>query len=115
MVDGDTPCLGMLYESMDRCKKSIQRALNNVEAKCMEIWETVDSRWKMMHTPLYAAACYLEPKLFHIDRQANDSTSSSQQQISEDMVTGVVDELEADFVDDELGSDTDDDDATTTS
>ncbi|GLJ22064.1 hypothetical protein SUGI_0413480 [Cryptomeria japonica] len=128
MVDGDTPCLGMLYESMDRCKESIQRALNNVEAEYMEIWETVDSRWKMMHTPLHAAACYLEPKLFHIDRQAdpeimpgfyeaisrsaNDSTSSSQQQISEGMVTGVADEPEDDFVDDELGSDTDDDDAT---
>ncbi|GLJ48279.1 hypothetical protein SUGI_1019210 [Cryptomeria japonica] len=240
MVDGDTPCLGMLYESMDRCKESIQRALNNVEAEYMEIWETVDSRWKMMHTPLHAAACYLEPKLFHIDRQANpeimpgfyeaisrfeqdrtiaglirdqswkyrraeglfgieaarddmtrdevpgyrwwmsygaqnpelqcfairilsqganssacernwscfdhihskkrnkllsrklgdfvyirsnlklfmnrsanDSTSSSQQRISEGMVTGVADEPEDDFVDDELGSDTDHDDATT--
>ncbi|GLJ27388.1 hypothetical protein SUGI_0537520 [Cryptomeria japonica] len=128
MVDGDTPCLGMLYESMDRCKESIQRALNNVEAEYMEIWETVDSRWKMMHTPLHASACYLEPKLFHIDRQAdpeimprfyeaisrsaNDSTSSSQQQISEGMVTGVADEPKDDFVDDELGSDTDDDDAT---
>ncbi|GLJ35383.1 hypothetical protein SUGI_0711590 [Cryptomeria japonica] len=201
----------------------------------MEIWETVDFRWKMMHTPLHATACYLEPKLFHIDRQAdleimpgfyeaisrfeqdrtiaglirdqswkykraeglfgieaardevpgyrwwmsygaqnpelqrfairilsqgasssacernwscfdhihskkrnkllsgklgdlfyirsnlklfmnrsaNDSTSSSQQQISEGMVTGVADEPEDDFVDDELGSDIDDDDATT--
>ncbi|XP_059068341.1 uncharacterized protein LOC131059865 [Cryptomeria japonica] len=169
------------------------------EAEYMEIWETVDSRWKMMHTPLHAAACYLEPKLFHIDRQANpeimpgfyeaisrfeqdrtiaglirdqswkyrraeglfgieaarddmtrdevpgyrwwmsygaqnpelqcfairilsqganssasnDSTSSSQQRISEGMVTGVADEPEDDFVDDELGSDTDHDDATT--
>ncbi|XP_059073475.1 uncharacterized protein LOC131045108 [Cryptomeria japonica] len=180
------------------CGPIVDRALNNVEAEYMEIWETVDSRWKMMHTPLHAAACYLEPKLFHIDRQAdpeimpgfyeaisrfeqdrtiaglirdqswkykraeglfgieaarddmtrdevpsyrwwmsygaqnpelqrfairilsqgasssasNDSTSSSQQQISEGMVTGVADEPEDDFVDDELGSDTDDYDAT---
>ncbi|GLJ45608.1 hypothetical protein SUGI_0960040 [Cryptomeria japonica] len=71
MVDGDKPCLGMLYESMDRCKEAIQRALNNVDAEYMEIWAAVDSKWKMMHTPLHAAACYLEPKLFHIDRQAN--------------------------------------------
>ncbi|GLJ44428.1 hypothetical protein SUGI_0931890 [Cryptomeria japonica] len=71
MVDGDKPCLGMLYESMDRCKEAIQRALNNVDAKYMEIWATIDSRWKMMHTPLHAAACYLEPKLFHIDQQAD--------------------------------------------
>ncbi|GLJ49701.1 hypothetical protein SUGI_1054800 [Cryptomeria japonica] len=56
---------------MDRCKEAIQRALNNVDAKYMEMWETVDSKWKMMHAPLHAAACYLEPKLFHIDRQAD--------------------------------------------
>ena len=74
MVDGDTPCLGMLYENMDRCKESIQRALKNVEAEYMEIWEAVDSRWKMMHTPLHAAACYLEPKLFCIDRQTGSKT-----------------------------------------
>ncbi|GLJ18983.1 hypothetical protein SUGI_0339360 [Cryptomeria japonica] len=120
MVDSDTPCLGMLYESMDPCKESVQRALNNVEADYMEIWEIVDARWKMMHTPLHATACYLEPKLFCIDRQAdfeimsglyeaisksaNDSTSSSQQQISKDIATGVEDE--PDFLDEELGSDT---------
>ncbi|GLJ43020.1 hypothetical protein SUGI_0892860 [Cryptomeria japonica] len=56
---------------MDRCKETIQRALNNVDAEYMEIWAVVDSRWKMMHTPLHAATCYLEPKLFHIDRQAD--------------------------------------------
>ncbi|KAH9292228.1 hypothetical protein KI387_042583, partial [Taxus chinensis] len=71
MVDGDTPCLGMLYESMDRCKEAIQKALNNVEGDYMEIWNTVDYRWKMMHTPLHAAACYLEPKLFQIDRDSD--------------------------------------------
>ncbi|GLJ40314.1 hypothetical protein SUGI_0828640 [Cryptomeria japonica] len=71
MVDGDKSCPSMLYESMDRCKEAIQRALNNVDAKYMEMWETVDSKWKMMHAPLHAAACYLEPKLFHIDRQGN--------------------------------------------
>ncbi|GLJ31787.1 hypothetical protein SUGI_0639420 [Cryptomeria japonica] len=71
MVDGDKPCLGMLYESMECCKEAIQRELNNVDAEYMEIWAAVDSRWKMMHTPLHAAACYLEPELFHIDRQAD--------------------------------------------
>ncbi|GLJ25199.1 hypothetical protein SUGI_0482080 [Cryptomeria japonica] len=68
---------------MDRCKEAIQRVLNKVgaeymeiwevlnkvDAEYMEIWEAVDSRWKMMHTPLHVVACYLEPKLFHIDRQ----------------------------------------------
>ncbi|XP_057852417.2 uncharacterized protein LOC131062719 isoform X2 [Cryptomeria japonica] len=72
MVDGDSPCLGMLYESMDRCKESIQKALNNEEAEYMQIWEIVDCRWKMMHTPLHAAACFLEPKLFSIDRRGDN-------------------------------------------
>ncbi|GLJ32777.1 hypothetical protein SUGI_0660020 [Cryptomeria japonica] len=72
MVDGDTTCLGMLYESMDRCKESIQKALNNEEAEYMQIWETVDCRWKMMHTPLHVAACFLEPKLFASDRRGDN-------------------------------------------
>ncbi|GLJ49448.1 hypothetical protein SUGI_1047260 [Cryptomeria japonica] len=72
MIDGDTPCLGMLYESMDQCKESIQKALNNEEAEYMQIWETVDCRWKMMHTLLHAAACFLEPKLLSIDRRGDN-------------------------------------------
>ncbi|GLJ30957.1 hypothetical protein SUGI_0617700 [Cryptomeria japonica] len=54
---------------------------------------------------------YIQSSLkLSMDRSANDSTSSSEQRISKDIVTEVVDE--PDFVDDELGSDTDDDDAT---
>ena len=37
MVDGYAPCFGMLYENMCRCKESIERALENVEAEYMEI------------------------------------------------------------------------------
>ncbi|GLJ32576.1 hypothetical protein SUGI_0655250 [Cryptomeria japonica] len=72
MVDGDTPCLGMLYGSMDRCKESIQKAINNEETEYMQIWETVDCRWKMMHTLLHVAACFLEPRLFAIDRRGDN-------------------------------------------
>ncbi|GLJ40751.1 hypothetical protein SUGI_0842620 [Cryptomeria japonica] len=129
MVDGDTPCLGMLYESMDRCKESIQKALNNEEAEYMQIWETVDCRWKMMHTPLQAAACFLEPKLFSIDRRGdNEIMARLYQAISSNLkllmnksakntslqqtLEGIAmpDADEPNFADDELSSDTDDDD-----
>ncbi|GLJ53697.1 hypothetical protein SUGI_1145650 [Cryptomeria japonica] len=72
MVDGDIPCLGMLYESMDQCKESIQKELNNEEEEYMQIWETIDCRWKMMHAPLHVTSCFLEPKLFVIDRRGDN-------------------------------------------
>ncbi|GLJ52352.1 hypothetical protein SUGI_1113680 [Cryptomeria japonica] len=137
MVDGDTPCLGMLYESMDRCKESIQKTLNNEEAEYMQIWETVDCRWKMRHTPLHAAACFLEPKLFAIDRRGDNEImarlyqaisryapdpkiaalirdQSWQYKRGEGMFGGAEAKYdlphEPDFTDDELSSDTDNDD-----
>ncbi|GLJ16660.1 hypothetical protein SUGI_0285970 [Cryptomeria japonica] len=131
MVDGDTPCLGMLYESMDRCKESIQKALNNEEAEYMQIWATVDRRWKMMHTPLHAVACFLEPKLFAIDKRGdNEIMAGLYQAISryvpnleiaalirdqswqykrgEGMFGGAEAKYDSPY--DELSSDTDDDD-----
>ena len=68
MVDGDKPCMGFVYESIDRCKETIATAFNNVEADYQEIWDLIDQRWKMMHSPLYAAACYLDPRLFGLPK-----------------------------------------------
>ena len=68
MVDSDTPCMGFVYEGMDRCKEAIAKSFNNVENEYMEIWEVIDERWKMLHSPLHAAACYLDPRLFGIER-----------------------------------------------
>ena len=68
MVDSDTPSMGFVYEGMDRCKESIA----NVENEYMEIWDMIDKRWKMLHSPLQAAACYLDPRLLGIQRH-NDT------------------------------------------
>ena len=38
MVDGDKPCMGFVYESVDHCKETIATAFNNVEANYQEIW-----------------------------------------------------------------------------
>ena len=67
-----TLLLGFVYEGMDRCKESIAKSFNNVENDYMEIWEMIDKRWKMLHSPLHAAACYLDPRLFGIQRH-NDA------------------------------------------
>eukprot|EP00253_Pinus_taeda_P015918 PITA_15918 len=72
MVDGDKPCMGFVYESLDRCKEVIAAAFNNVEADYKEIWDLIDHRWKMMHSPLHAAACYLDPRLFGSPRHKDE-------------------------------------------
>jgi hypothetical protein len=72
MVDSDTPSMGFVYEGMDRCKEAIAKSFNNVENEYMEIWEVIDERWKMLHSPLHAATCFLDPRLFGIERR-NDA------------------------------------------
>ena len=47
-----------------------------MEADYAEIWEVVDQRWKMMHSPLHAAACYLDPKLFGVPRHQDEEVMS---------------------------------------
>eukprot|EP00253_Pinus_taeda_P012188 PITA_12188 len=72
MVDGDKPCMGFVYESIDRCKEAITSAFNNVEVGYQEIWDLIDQRLKMMHSPLHAAACYLDPRLFGLSRHRDE-------------------------------------------
>jgi len=83
MVDGDKPCMGFVYESIDRCKEAIASAFNNVEADYQEIWEVIDQRWKMMHCPLHAAACYFDPRLFGLSRQRDEEVMNGLIQVIE--------------------------------
>eukprot|EP01018_Ginkgo_biloba_P007796 Gb_03729 [translate_table: standard] len=64
LVDGDTPCMGFIYEGMERCKEAIVKAFNNAIDDYKLIWNMVDFRWKMMHSPLHAITCYLDSKSF---------------------------------------------------
>ena len=72
MVDSNAPYMGFAYEGMDRCKEAIAKSFNNKQNDYMEIWETIDKRWKMSHSHLHVAACYLDPRLFGIQRH-NDA------------------------------------------
>ena len=72
MVDGDKPCMGFVYENIDRCKETISSDFNNVEADYQEIWEEIDQIWKMMHSPIHATTCYLDPRLFQLSRNRDE-------------------------------------------
>eukprot|EP00253_Pinus_taeda_P019249 PITA_19249 len=37
-----------------------------------ELLRPCDTRWKMMHSPLHAAACYLDPRLFGLPRHRDE-------------------------------------------
>eukprot|EP01018_Ginkgo_biloba_P022716 Gb_06996 [translate_table: standard] len=76
LVDSDTPCMGFAYEGMERCKEAIARVFNNVIDDYKLIWDMVDFRWKMMHSPLHAAACYLDPRSFRIKRNGDKEIMS---------------------------------------
>eukprot|EP01018_Ginkgo_biloba_P026749 Gb_09855 [translate_table: standard] len=71
LVDSDTPCMGFAYKGMERCKEAIARVFNNVIDDYKLLWDMVDFRWKMMHSPLHAAACYLDPRSFGIKRNGD--------------------------------------------
>eukprot|EP01018_Ginkgo_biloba_P028656 Gb_13412 [translate_table: standard] len=56
LVDGDTPCMGSIYDGMDCYKDVIARAFNNVLDDNKLIWNMVDFRWKLIHSPLHATS-----------------------------------------------------------
>eukprot|EP01018_Ginkgo_biloba_P005280 Gb_12450 [translate_table: standard] len=76
LVDGNTPCMGFIYDGMERCKDAIARVFNNVVDDYKLIRNMVDFRWKMMHIPLHVAACYLDPRMFGLKRNADKEIMS---------------------------------------
>lgn len=66
MVDGDMPAMGYIYEGIERAKLSIKVFYKGVEEKYMPIWEIIDRRWNLqLHSPLHAAAAFLNPSIFY--------------------------------------------------
>eukprot|EP01018_Ginkgo_biloba_P023906 Gb_12603 [translate_table: standard] len=76
LVDGYTPCMGFIYDGMECCKDLIARVFNNVVDDYKLIWNMVDFRWKMMHSPLHEAACYLYPRIFGLKRNVDKKIMS---------------------------------------
>eukprot|EP01018_Ginkgo_biloba_P026793 Gb_37513 [translate_table: standard] len=76
LVDGDTPCMDSIYDGMDHCKNAIARVFNNAVDDYKLIWNMVDFRWKMMHSPLHATTYYLDPKMFGLKRNGDKKIMS---------------------------------------
>jgi len=59
---------------MKRAKESIASNLGYVERRYFNIWKIIDDRWTLqLHTPIHAAACYLNPA-FHYEREIMEDT-----------------------------------------
>ncbi|EOY24462.1 HAT transposon superfamily [Theobroma cacao] len=66
IVDGDMPAMGYIYEGIERAKVAIKAYYKGLEEKYMPIWDIIDRRWNMqLHSPLHAAAAFLNPSIFY--------------------------------------------------
>lgn len=66
IVDGDIPAMGYVYEGMEKAKVVIKAFYKGVEEKYLPIWDIIDRRWNVQHhSPLYAAAAFLNPFIFY--------------------------------------------------
>ncbi|KAK1568717.1 hypothetical protein Q3G72_027835 [Acer saccharum] len=62
----DKPQVGYIYETMDQVKETIRKEFNKKKALYMPIWNVIDEIWNThLHSPLHAAAYYLNPSLFY--------------------------------------------------
>lgn len=62
----DKPFIGFMYNAMEKAKKSIILAFNNKESKYLPYLSIINDIWKEeFHSPLHAAAYYLNPSIFY--------------------------------------------------
>ncbi|KAJ6850545.1 uncharacterized protein M6B38_263400 [Iris pallida] len=66
LVDSeDRPSIGYLYDALEKAKKAIILAFNSEEAEYMPFLEIVDRAREELHSPLHAAAYYLNPSIYY--------------------------------------------------
>lgn len=66
IVDGDMPAMGYIYEGIEKAKLAIKAYYKGDEEKYTPIWDIIDRRWNMqLHSPLHAAAAFLNPSIFY--------------------------------------------------
>ncbi|XP_022891994.1 uncharacterized protein LOC111406860 [Olea europaea var. sylvestris] len=67
------PQIGLIYEPMDRAKKTIKEGFKNKESLYMPFWKEIDDIWNMhLHSPLHCVGYNLNPTLFYTDDYHND-------------------------------------------
>ncbi|CAL5437127.1 unnamed protein product [Camellia sinensis] len=66
ILDGDMPAMGYVFEGIERAKVSIKAFYKGIEEKYVPIWDIIDGRWNLqLHSPLHAAAAFLNPSIFY--------------------------------------------------
>lgn len=66
LVDSEErPSMGYLYDAMEKAKKSIVLAFDNKESEYLPYLEIIDRARDELHSPLHAAACYLNPSIYY--------------------------------------------------
>lgn len=66
MDSEDRPSVGYVYDAMEKAKKSIILAFKNAESDYISYLKIIDHIWqKEFHSPLHAAAHYLNPSVFY--------------------------------------------------
>ncbi|KAJ6346377.1 hypothetical protein OIU77_029269 [Salix suchowensis] len=74
---GNKPSIGFIYETMDQIKEAIEHEFRNSNSRYMPLWELIDEIWNdFLHSPLHAAAYYLNPTFFY-DRNFHLDTEVS--------------------------------------
>ncbi|XP_019180028.1 PREDICTED: uncharacterized protein LOC109174958 isoform X1 [Ipomoea nil] len=74
IVDGDMPAMGYIYEGIERAKMTIKSFYKDIEDNYVPLWDIIDRRWTLLlHSPLHAAAAFLNPSVFYNTRFKMDS------------------------------------------
>ncbi|XP_058086750.1 uncharacterized protein LOC131233916 isoform X2 [Magnolia sinica] len=88
----ERPSMGYIYDAMEKAKKGIIVAFNNKEIDYLPYLEVIDHIWeKQLHSPLHAAAYYLNPSIFY-----NPSFSNSNKRIQKGLLD-CIETLEPDL------------------
>ncbi|MCL7024152.1 hypothetical protein MKW94_030175 [Papaver nudicaule] len=67
------PQLGYIYETMDQVKETIKRKYKGRKTEYRPFWRVIDGIWdNLLHSPIHAAGCYLNPGLFYSDDFSTD-------------------------------------------
>ncbi|XP_075080280.1 uncharacterized protein LOC107806086 [Nicotiana tabacum] len=69
----EKPCMGYMYDLMNRSKEKIAINCGSNQKKYGPIWKRIDDRWNnQLHRPLHAAGYYLNPRLRFDERFSNN-------------------------------------------
>ncbi|XP_077245171.1 uncharacterized protein LOC143885085 isoform X2 [Tasmannia lanceolata] len=62
----ERPSMGYIYDAMEKAKRGIIVAFNNKESDYLPFLKVIDHVWEeQLHSPLHAAAYYLNPSIFY--------------------------------------------------